>query len=265
MRTRGQHTQGVLRIGKPYLSWLPGPKPRSEAPKFTSSPQAPVQWPTARDQHVLSRPWDSLSHPLNEALLCSERGHCILLSILKIFECRKLGDVESFCQGLVDGGIDSCKDTRALGRGRGQPCMTASDTVPAGEEPGRQPPPTLGLSEPHRAGTPYIPGTPGHWHQSHLWPEMKPFYRPHQPGGADCSCSQQARSHRKRTMGLHPRPHDLGRGHLDGYLQVHSSEPDPIVSEHCSTPGRSPTCLTKTHLLRDREILQDSMELRSCY
>lgn len=113
-------------------------------------------------------------------------------------------------------------------------------------------------------GTPYIPGTTGHWHQSHLWPEMKPFYRPHQPGGADCGCSQQARSHRKRTVGLHPRAHDLGRGHLDGYLQVHSSEPDPIVSEYCFTPGRSPTCLTKTHLLRDREILQDSMELRSC-
>ena len=68
--------------------------------------------------------------------------------------------------------------------------MTASDTVPAEEEPGRQPPPTLGLSEPHGAGTPYVPGTPGHWHQSHLWPEMKPCYHPHQTGGADCGCSQ---------------------------------------------------------------------------
>lgn len=167
MRTRGQHTQGALRIGKLCLSWLLGPESRSEAPKFTSSPQGPVQWPKARDQHVLSRPWDSLSHPLNEALLCSERRHCKLLSILKIFECRKLGDVESFCQGLVDGGIDSCKDTRALGRGRGQPCMTASDMVPAEEEPGRQPPPTLGLSELPGAGTPYTPGTAGPWHQSH--------------------------------------------------------------------------------------------------
>ena len=192
MRTRGQHTRGALRIGKPYLSWLPGPEPRSAAPKCTSSPQGPVQRPTARDQHVLSRPSDSLSHPLDEALLCSERRHCVLLPILKIFECRKLGDVESFCQGLVDGGIDSCKDTRALGRGRGQPCMTPSDAVLAEEEPRRRPQPTLGLSEPHGAGTPYIPGTTGHWHvhQSHLWPEMKPFYRPHQPGRVDCGSSR---------------------------------------------------------------------------
>lgn len=156
MQTWGQHTQGALRIGKPYLSWLPGPEPRSAAPKFTSSPQGPVQWPTARDQHVLSRPSDSLSHPLNEALLCSERRHGMLLSILKIFERRKLGDVESFCQGLVDGGIDSCKDTRALGRGRGQPCVTPSDAVLAEEEPGRRPQPTPGLSEPHGAGTPHM-------------------------------------------------------------------------------------------------------------
>ena len=37
--------------------------------------------------------------------------------------------MKSFCQGLVDGGIDSCKDTRALGWGKGQPCITASEVV----------------------------------------------------------------------------------------------------------------------------------------
>lgn len=89
---------------------------------------------------MLLRPQHLLSHPLNKVLLCSERRHCIFLSVLKILQCRKLGDVESFCQGLVDSGIDSCKDTRALGWGRGQPCMTASDTVLAEEEPRCQPP-----------------------------------------------------------------------------------------------------------------------------
>ena len=126
--------------------------------RFTSSPQGPLQWPTARDQDVLSRPSDLLLYPLNKALLCSERGHCILLSILKILECRKLGDVESFCQGLVDGGINSCKDTRALGRGRGQPCTTASDAVLAEEEPRRQPPTHQGPAETSQGGNFIHPG-----------------------------------------------------------------------------------------------------------
>lgn len=108
--------------------------------RFTLSPPGQLKWPQARSHGVLPRLPHLLSHPLNKVLLCSERRHCMFLSVLKILQCRKLGDVESFCQGLVDSGIDSCKDTRALGWGRGQPCMTASDTVLAEEKPRRQPP-----------------------------------------------------------------------------------------------------------------------------
>lgn len=143
---------------------------------------------------MLSRPFDLLPHPLNKVLLCPERGHCILLSILKILECRKLGDVESFCQGLVDGGIDSCKDTRALGQGRGQPCTTASDTVLVAEEPKRQPSTRPGPAGTSRGegGMSQIPGTTRLWHErhSHLWAKMKPFNLPHPPGCTDCGYSQ---------------------------------------------------------------------------
>lgn len=110
--------------------------------RFTSPPEGCLWCLTVRSQDALSRPSYLLSHPFNKVLLCSEHRHCIFFSILKILQCRKLRDVESFCQGLVDSGIDSCKDTRALGWGRGQPCTTASDTVLAEQRnPGDSPNP----------------------------------------------------------------------------------------------------------------------------
>lgn len=78
---------------------------------------------------TLSKPKHLLLHPLNKLLLCSECGYSLLLAVLEILQCRESGDVKSSCQGLVDGGIDSCKDTRALGWGKGQPCITASEVV----------------------------------------------------------------------------------------------------------------------------------------
>lgn len=148
-RTRGRHTTDGFRAGavKPVLA--PVALSQGQQPLRFPSPLHSVssgRQPAARSQEIPSRPPDLLSHPLKKVLLCSEHGHCVFLSTLKIFQSRKLGDVESFCQGLVDSGIDSCKDTRALGWGRGQPCMTASDTVLAKQRsPDDSPRPTLDL------------------------------------------------------------------------------------------------------------------------
>lgn len=135
---------------------------------------------------MYSRPSNLLSNPLNKILLRSEHGHCIFLSVLKVLQCGELGDVESFCQGLVDSGIDSCKDTRALGWGRGQPCMTASDTVLAEQRspddsphplPPDLPGPHCGVAGPWAHVS---QGMTKHWHVHHfsLWAEMRLFNLP---------------------------------------------------------------------------------------
>lgn len=125
MRHMVSTTEEALGIGDVTSVLAPGALTQGQYP------QGLFHLLKAKSQDVLSRPSHLLLHPLNKVLLCSQHGCCVFLSILKILQCRKLGDVESFCQGLVDGGIDSCKDTRALGWGRGQPCMTASDAAPA--------------------------------------------------------------------------------------------------------------------------------------
>lgn len=147
-----------------------------------------------QSQDVLSPP-HLLSHPLNKVLLCSERRHCVFLSVLKILQCRKLRDVEPLGQGLVDSGIDSCKDSRALGWGRGQPCMTASDAGLAEEEPNASPQPTQDLPAFHGVG--WLPGlvdpqdmSTGMFVISHLWAEMRLLNLPHQSVCVDYGCSQ---------------------------------------------------------------------------
>lgn len=154
-----------------------------------------------QESDVLLSPPHLLSHPVNKVLLCSERRHCGFLSVLKILQCGKLGDVESLCQGLVDGGIDSCKDTRALGWGRGQPCITASDTVPAEEEPRCQPPtPRRTCQHFSEVACPqgsYIPRIRPLVSTVYLWAEGRLLNLSYQLSCVDPGCSQEPRSQRK--------------------------------------------------------------------
>lgn len=163
-----------------------------------------------------------LVHPVDEVLLRPERRHGHFLPVLEVLQRRVLGDVVSFCQGLVDGRIDSCKDTRALGQGRGQPCTTASDVVLAREGPRRppRPPPcrSLALTAPPAA--------------SHAWAEeggaflSNPLTR---LGGRGCLPVAGGPGAKRERAVASPRSHELAEVTKQGRACVPTVSPSPLT------------------------------------